>query len=149
MGNPLRWADPETAAAWFDLRALAPQLSGLIYCAPMPDKALSILLDWADAVAAPDGSDAFTLARLGTVLPALVTAFVAAHTYGRPEQGDNLNEVVELYDAGCGAIVGRVMPMTGLIAVALHGDEGRQLVEAARSQLAGILGKIHTLMTNR
>jgi hypothetical protein len=146
MGNPLRWVDPETAAAWFDLRALAPQLSGLIYCAPMPDQALSVLLNWADAVAAPDGSDAFTLARLGTVLPALVTAFVAAHTYG---QGDSGGDVVELFDAGCGAIVARVLPMAGLIAVALHGDAGRALVEASRADLARTLTRIHALMIGR
>ncbi|MFO1144831.1 MAG: hypothetical protein U1E59_21125 [Amaricoccus sp.] len=85
-GNPLRWAGPETASAWYDLRCLAPQLSGLIYCAPMPDGPLSILLDWSDAVGS-DCSDAFAVERLRAVLPALVRALVASHTYSRSERG--------------------------------------------------------------
>ena len=148
-GNPLRWADAETAAAWFELRDLAPQLSGLIYCGPMPDEPLSVLLDWSEAVVAPDCSDAFTVDRLRAVLPALVRAFVASHTYARAERWDSGRDVVELYDAGCGSVVGRVLPLTGLIAVALHGDEGRALVEASRAELAGTLARIHELMVGR
>jgi hypothetical protein len=41
----------------------------------------------------------------------------------------NSGGVVELYDAGCGSVVARVMPLAGLIAVALHAAEGRALVE--------------------
>jgi hypothetical protein len=147
-GNPLRWAGPETASAWYDLRGLAPKLSGLIYCAPMPDGPLSILLEWSEAVGS-DCSDAFAVERLRAVLPALVRAFVASHTYSRSERWDSGSDVVELHDAGCGSVVGRVLPLTGLIAVALHGDEGRALVEASRAELAGTLARIHELMIGR
>lgn len=148
-GNPLRWADPETAAAWYDLRDLAPQLSGLLYCGRMPDQPLSVLLDWSEAIASPDGMDAFTVGRLRDVLPALVRAFVASHTYAKAERWDSGRDVVELYDAGCGSVVGRVLSLTGLIAVFLHGDEGRALVEATRTELAGTLARIHELMLGR
>jgi hypothetical protein len=33
--------------------------------------------------------------------------------------------------------------------VALHGDEGRALVEASRAELAGTLARIHELMIGR
>ena len=144
MSARLRWADPETAAAYFALRDIAPQLAGLIYCRSMPDARLATLLDWSELVGTKDGSDAFALDLLRDVLPALVTAFVASHTY-RPADGD----IVELYYAGCGAVVGRVLPMTALIAVSLHGTEGRALAEAAQAQLAEILGRIHALMVGR
>lgn len=147
-GNPLRWADPEAAAAWYDLRGLAPRLSGLIYCGPMPDRPLPVLLDWSEAVGS-DRSDAFSIERLRAVLPALVRAFVASHTYSRSERWDGGSDVVELYDTGCGSVVGRVLPLTGLIAVALHGDEGRALVEASRAELASTLARIHELMSGR
>ena len=148
-GNPLRWADPETAAAWYDLRDLAPQLSGLLYCGSMPDQPLTVLLDWSEALVSQDCSAAFGLDRLGEVLPALVRAFVASHTYARAERWDSGRDVVELYDTGYGSVVGRALPLTGLIAVALHGDEGRGLVEASRAELAGTLARIHELMIGR
>lgn len=147
-GNTLRWSDPETAAAWYDLRDLAPRLSGLIYCAQMPDRQLSVLLDWSEAVAS-DSADAFAIDRLRAVLPALVPAFIASHTYRRAERWDSGSGVVELFDEGCGSVVGRVLPLAGLIAIALHGDDGRALVEASRAELAGTLARIHELMISR
>ena len=148
-GNPLRWADPETAAAWYDLRDLAPQLSGLLYCGSMPDQPLTVLLDWSEALVSQDCSAAFGLDRLGEVLPALVRAFVASHTYAKVEGWDSDPDVVEIYDTGCGWVVARVLPLTGLIRVALHGDEGRGLVEACRAELAGTLARIQELMIGR
>lgn len=144
MSARLRWADPETAALYFALRDMAPELAGLIYCRSMPEARLATLLDWSELVGTKDGSDAFAIDRLRDVLPALVTAFVASHTY-RPADGD----IVELYDAGCGSVVGRVLPMTALIAIALHGEDGRALAEAAQADLAGTLGRIHALMIGR
>lgn len=148
-GNPLRWADPETAAAWYDLRDLAPQLSGLLYCGSMPDQPLTVLLDWSEALVSQGCSAAFGLDRLGEVLPALVRAFVASHAYARVERWGGGRDVVELHDTGCGSVVGRALPLTGLIAVALHGDEGRGLVEASRAELVGTLAGIHDRMVGR
>ena len=111
-GNPLRWADPETAAAWFDLRDLEPKLSGLLYCGSMPEQQLSVLLDWSEALVSQDCSAAFGLDRLGEVLPALVRAFVASHTYAKAEPWDSGRDVVELYDTGYGSVVGRALPLT-------------------------------------
>lgn len=142
--NPLRWADAETAAAWYDVRELAPRLSGLIYCAPMPDGPLSTLLEWSEAVASDDGA-AFGLDRLRAVMPALVRGFVSSHTYAYSRQSGG----IDLYDAGCGRVVARVMANTAQIAMALHADDGRALVEASRSELAAALGQIHALMTGR
>ena len=148
-GNPLRRADPETAAAWYTLRDLAPQLSGLLYCGSMPEKPLSVLLDWSEALVSEDCAAAFGLDRLGEVMPALVRAFVASHTYARAERWDSGRDVVELYDTGCGSVVGRAMALAGLIAMALHGDAGRGLVEASRAELAGTLARIHELIIGR
>jgi hypothetical protein len=148
-GNPLRWADAGTAAAWYDLRELAPRLSGLMYSTTIPDQLVSVLLDWSEAVTAPDCSEAFTLDRLRAVLPALVRAFIAGHTYALGERWDTGGDVVELYDTGCGSMVGRAMGLAGLMATALHGAEGRELVEGARAELASTLSRIHELMLSR
>ncbi len=145
----LRWADSETAATYYDLRELAPQLAGLIYCRSMPERPLAVVLDWSDAVVSPDCADALCLDRLREVLPALVTAFVAAHTYARGERWDAGNDVVELYDAGCGGVVAKALPLVGLIAVALHGDGGRALAAASRSDLADALSRTHAMMIGR
>lgn len=115
----------------------------------MPDQPLSVLLDWSDAIVSQDCSAAFDLDRLREVLPALVCAFVASHSYATAERWDSGRDVVELYNAGCGSVVGRVLPLTGLIAVALHGAEGLGLVEASRAELAGTLAHIHELMIGR
>ena len=148
-GNPLRWADPETAAVWYTLGDLAPQLSGLLYCGSMPEKPLSVLLDWSEMLMSEDCAAAFGLDRLAQVLPALVRAFVAAHTYARAERWDSGRDVVELYDTGCGSVVGRALGLAGLIAMAMHGDAGRELVEASRAELAETLARIHELMSGR
>jgi hypothetical protein len=74
---------------------------------------------------------------------------VASHTYAKAERWDSGRDVVELYDAGCGSVVARVLPLTGLIAVALHGNEGRWLVEATPADLAGTLACIHEMMLGR
>ena len=125
-GNPLRWADPETAAAWYDVRDSAPRLSELLYCATMPDGPLSVLLDWSEAVTSSDDTAAFGIERLRDVLPALVRAFVFSHTYSRSERAGG-NDAVDLFDAGCGSVVARVLALTRLIAAALHGEEERWL----------------------
>ena len=140
--NLLRWADRATAAAYYDLRDLAPQLSGLINSAAMPEAPLSVVLDWAEAVIAPEPGAAFTLERLGEVLPALVTAFLASHTYASEERREGGGDVIDLHDAGCGTVVGQVLPLTSRIAMALHGDEGRTLVQATQTDLTGSLCRI-------
>jgi hypothetical protein len=148
-GNPLRWADPEPAAARYDPRDLAPQLSGPLFCGPVPDQQQCVLLDWSEPLVPQDCSAAFGLDPLHGVLPALVRAFVASHTYAKAERWDSGRDVVELYDVGCGSVVDRVLPLTGLIAVALHGDDCRGPVEASRAELAGTLARIHELMIGR
>jgi hypothetical protein len=145
----LRWAGPETAAAYYELCALAPQLAGLIYCRSMPEKPLSVVLDWSEDIVSPHCPDAFCFNRLREVLPALVTAFVAAYTYSRGEGWGTSNDVVELYDAGCGGVVAMALPLAGLIAVALHGEERRALAAASRDDLAATLSRIHAIMSAR
>ncbi len=145
----LRSPGPQTAAAYYELRDHAPQLVGMSYCKSMPESPLAVVLDWSEAVASPDCSVAFTFERLRQVLPALVRAFVASHIYSRVERWDTGADVVELYDAGCGGVVGKVLPLARLIAVALHGDDGRALAAASRAELADTLSRIHALLIGR
>jgi hypothetical protein len=114
----------------------------------MPDGPLSVLLDWSEAVKSSDDTAAFGIERLRDVLPALVRAFVFSHTYARSER-DGGNDAVDIFDAGCGSVVSRVLAFTRLIAAAMHGEEGRALVAASRAELAGALAHIHELMTGR
>lgn len=145
-GNLLRLADLATVGVFVELRELAPQLSGLVYCAAaIPDKSLDTVLDWSAQIEAPDPARAFDLERLGMVFPALVAAFIASHTYVRISDRD----VLELYDIGCGRLTSKIMGLTAQIAMAHHGDRGRALVEAARDDLASKLSKISDLIVGR
>lgn len=143
----LRWTDPETAAALYDLRVLTPQLSRLIYCGPIPEAPSSTILDWSDAICAPDNAAA--VERLREVFGAMVCAFIASHTYAPAERWDGGKDIVELFDTGGGATVCQALGLTALIAIALHGDEGRDLVVAARAKLAHELSRISEMMMGR
>ena len=82
-----RWVSPAIAAAAFEIRDLAPRLSSLLYIRTLPDKTVQAILDWSEDAVSLDAGQAFALDRLRTVLPALVTAFVGAHTYSRADPG--------------------------------------------------------------
>ena len=145
----LRWADAQTASVWFELRDLAPALAGLIHC-PVPDRHLQVVLEWADALALPDAGPALALDRLGEVLPAIVSAFVAAHTYAVAPPSADHGESLEVYDRdGCGRVVGRVLPLVSILAVSLHGDAGERLVAAIHAELLGTLHRLWDMIAGR
>lgn len=148
-GKLLRWSDPTTIGACCEIRDLAPQLSNLIYCAPMPDAPLEKVLVWSEIVTEADPEPAFSLDALRGVMPALVLAFVAAHTYSRDERSGGGGEVIDLYDAGCGSVVGRVMELAAIIAIAMHGDAGQRLVGAAHADLSDKLRSIAEFIARR
>ena len=148
-GTDPRWLGAAAANACFELRDIAPRLSSLLYVPAMPDRTLQVLLDWSEIVTGEDTGSAFTLERLRIVLPALVTAFIASHTYARSDQSENDGPCIDLHDHGCGSLVGTVISHLGTIAVALHADDGRRLAGAARSDLAEHLGRIAALVMRR
>ena len=136
-GADLRWVSPAIAAAAFEIRDLAPGLTSLLYVETLPDATIQTILDWSEEVALPGAGGAFALDRLRTVLPALLTAYLGAHTYSQADPGEDGGRCVDLHDQGCGALVGAVMARLELIAAALHADEGRRLVAEARSSSGG------------
>ena len=144
-----RWLSPAIAAAAFEIRDLAPRLSSLLYIRTLPDKTVQAILDWSEDAVSLDAGQAFALDRLRRVLPALVIAFVGAHTYSRADPGEECGRCVDLHDKGCGALVWRVMSRLELIAAALHADEGPRLVAEARSSLADHLDRIAALVMER
>ncbi|HRO27395.1 hypothetical protein [uncultured Amaricoccus sp.] len=138
----LRWADAGTAAAWFQLRDLAPRLAALVHC-PVPDRQLHVVLDWVDQLALPDAGPALALDRLREVLPAMTTCFVGAHTYAVTPASAGRGEALELHDPdGCGRVVGRVLPLLSMITMSLHGAEGDRLVKAVHADLVRMLERI-------
>lgn len=145
----LRWASPATAAVYFELRDLAPLLSGLLYSQTIPDSTLQVILDWSEAIAAPDAGSTLDLDRLRTIFPALVVAFVAGHTYARADPGENGGDCIDLYDQGCGTLVATVMALAAAITIALHGDEGQRLVVAAHADLKCHLTRITKMIAGR
>jgi hypothetical protein len=148
MHDDLRRTSLATAALYCDLRDIAPVLSGLTHSRTIPDTALQVILDWSDTVAAPDVDPPFELDRLRALLPALVVAFVAEHTYtcAGPDGGGGC---IDLHDEGCGALVADVMELTAAIAIVRHGADGRRLVEAARADLGRHLHRITELIAGR
>ena len=143
-----RWLSPAIAAAMFDLQELAPRLSSLLYVRVLPDATVQAILDWSEE-ASSDAGKALTLDRLRAVFPALVTAFVGAHTYSRADPGEDGGLCVDLHDQGCGALVGAMRSRLELIAMALHGEEGRRLVAATHADLADHLDRIARLVMAR
>ena len=148
-GADPRWLGPAAANACFELRDIAPLLSSLLYVPAMPDRTLQVILDWSETAGAHDAGPAFALDQLRTVLPALVTAFIASHTYTRSDQSNSSGPCIDLHDQGCGSLVGTVISHLGTIAVALHGDDGRRLAGAAQSDLVEHLGRIAILVVGR
>ena len=144
----LRWMSPATAAAYLELGELAPRLSGLLYSQTIPDSALQVILDWSEAVAATDETSSFDLDRLQALMPALVVAFIAEHSYACADP-EGIGGCIDLYDEGCGALVDRVRWLIATIAVALHGDAGQHLVEDARADLGLRLNRIAGLIAGR
>lgn len=138
----LRWASPIVAAAWFELRKLAPHLAVLVQC-PVPEEELHTVLDWIDEIVQPDPGPALSLSRLNEVLPALGVCFLCAHAYAvRPASGDH-REALELYDpGGCGRVVGRALTIVSCLAKALHGEEGDRLVKTVQVDLVSQLEQI-------
>jgi hypothetical protein len=137
-----RWADAGTAAAWFELRDLAPRLAALVHC-PVPDRQLHVVLDWIDQLALPDSEPALALDRLQEVLPAMTICFVGAHAYAVRPASAGRGETLELYDPdGCGRVVGRVLALLSMIAISLHGAEGDRLVKAVHADLVRTLERL-------
>ncbi len=140
----LRWMNSGTAAACYEVKALAPTLANLLYDPIMPERPLAAVLDWAETAAAPGSMAAFELSCLRSVLPAMVTAYVASHTYQLEPAGDRNEESdrLVLRDTGHGAVVGRIMMLLTEVVAPIHGEAGRELAQASRGDLARALFRI-------
>ena len=149
LDNQPRWLAPAVAAAVLEIGDLAPRLAGLLQVAAIPDRTVKAVLDWSELVADADAGSPFSLDRLRTVLPALVTAFVGAHTYSQAGPGEDGDRCVDLHDQGCGGLVGAVMSRLELIAAELYGEAGRRLAEATRGALADDLDRITAMVLGR
>ena len=148
-GAHTRWMDPAVAAAAFELQDLAPGLASLLYVGALPDATVRAILDWSEDLASSDSGRAFALERLRKVLPALVTAYLGAHTYSRADPAKERGRCIDLHDQGCGALVGAVMARLAVIAAALHGEDGRRIAAATRAGLADNLDRIATMIVAR
>ena len=138
-----------TAIAYDQLRDLAPRLSELIYCAAVPERQLRLILDWSADIGSPETGDALSMERLRAVAPALVVAFVAAHAYSLDKGQDERGHSLKLRDLGGGATVGDTLAVVAVIAVDLHGEEGRDIVKAAGSDLAAMLSRVAAMIGAR
>jgi hypothetical protein len=104
-----------------------------------------VLLEWSDDLAAQDSLEAFALPRLRTVLPPMVTAFIASHTYSvERAAGKASSDRLVLHDRGNGAVVGRIMMLLTEVIAPAHGDDGRAIGEASRGDLGAQLFRIAT-----
>jgi hypothetical protein len=134
------WSVPGAAAALVEVQALAPRLSSLLYDLAVPERSLHALLDWAEAAVEPGSLAAFELPRLQAVLPAMLTVFIATHTYRMADLGDGPALVLD--DTGHGSVVARIMALSTEVIAPLHGEEGRHLGETSRRDLGENLMKI-------
>jgi hypothetical protein len=89
------WSVPGAAAALVEVQALAPRLSSLLYDLAVPERPLHALLDWAEAAVEPGSLAAFELPQLRAVLPAMLTVFIATHTYRMADLGDGPGLVLD------------------------------------------------------
>jgi hypothetical protein len=141
--NGFGWMNAATASACYEIKALAPALANLLYDPVMPDRPLAILLDWAEVAIVPGSMAAFELSRVRAVLPAMVTAYIASHTYQlEPADRSGESDRLVLRDTGHGAAVARITMLLTEVVAPAHGDEGRQVGQASRSDLARALFRI-------
>jgi hypothetical protein len=109
--------------------SVQPALAGLVYVAALPDRTLGELLDWADALRGDRGSDALDLTTLERIMPRLLVAYLASHVYtARPVDGRG-EVAVTLTDVGPGLLVERTLVHVAHVALALHHDAGKSLVD--------------------
>jgi hypothetical protein len=134
----LRWYSAAVAAACYDVRDLAPALGSLLYEPAVPERSLQTLLDWADVAADPATMGAFELTSIRAVLPAMVEAYVATHTYRFEASADQTKapDRLILEDAGYGAVIARIMMLLTEVIAPVHGSKGRACAEESRSDLA-------------
>ena len=131
-------------SACHEVKDLAPALSNLLYDPVVPERPLNQLLDWAEIAADPDLMAAFELLALRDALPAIVTVFIASHSYRleRAADEDRESDRLVLHDAGNGAVVGRIMMLITEVIASVHGDAGRDLAHELRGDLARNLRSI-------
>jgi hypothetical protein len=131
----------------------APQLSNLIYNPGMPDPQLTVLLEWADDLAAADPSSGLDLEVLAGVLPALNTAFLASFGFsGVPARDPCLRGRMvdlELTNLGDGELVQRACTCASLLAVGRHGSAGVALVARADQELRAAMDAISQAIARR
>ena len=140
----LRWMSSDAVSAFYEVKDLAPALSNLLYDPVVPERSLNQVLDWAEIAADPGSMSAFELPVLRDALPAIVTAFIASHSYRleRAADQDRESDRLVLHDTGNGAVVGRIMMLITEVIAPVHGDEGRDLAHESRSDLARNLHRI-------
>ena len=142
--DALRWMNSGAVSACYEVKDLAPALSNLLYDSVVPELPLNQLLDWAEMAAVPGSMAAFELPVLRDALPAIVTAFIASHSYRleRATDEDREPDRLVLHDTGNGAVVGRIMMLITEVIAPVHGDKGRDLAHKSRSDLARNLHRI-------
>jgi hypothetical protein len=102
------------------------------------------VLDLAEIATVPGSMAAFELSHLRTVLPTMVTAYIASHTYQLEPAADRSGEsdLLVLRDTGHGAAVARIMMLLAEVVAPALGDEGQELGQASGSDLARALFRI-------
>lgn len=147
--SPL-WGHPSVAQAYITLRErCGPALGMLAFNAQLPDRSHAIILEWADDLDWGDGATVLDLPVLERVLPALLVALIACHSYsaspGVETNAEGAREggiTLHVTDLGNGWLVAETLNAIAVIALALHGRAGDALIARTKADLDDKLAKL-------
>jgi hypothetical protein len=124
----------------------APELLMLVYNERLPDPQFQTIQDWSDRLVSDEPWAAFDLDGLPPVFHALNIALLSCYAYAPQEDRANPPRPGRVHlrftDTGGALLVERARAAAGIIAVAIHGPEGEEILGSADAELHALIDAI-------
>ena len=124
----------------------AAELPMLVYNERLPDPHFQTLRDWSEQLLSTEPWAAFDLEDLPALFHALNIAMLSCYTYAPQEDRANPPRPGRVHlrftDTGGALLVERARSAAGVISVAIHGENGVAVLQAADAELHALIDAI-------